>query len=261
MAFHYHSNDSTSSTRSAKPADIDDTSRLRSRSSKDKFLVSQNRTRIPSTNMPRRESRGIQTAEDLLAAEPGTSSTHQAGRPINYSFPRNVGPASSAWRDAGDLTTLRTQQNDIAAARPNARGGRMTSNMDDGVEDWDYGQRPATEIPRTVRNLADISTSLGSESSTSDGVSRVVSTGSITTNSRDFSGSSSSSQGQTAARALEKYNTYARENGLSLLEDEEIGNTTHCIKFVMKTVLLTSSIKPSKPETVYLYVNPARSLR
>lgn len=163
------------------------------------------------------------TAEDLLAAEPGTSSTQQAEKLTDHSLSRNVGPTSSVSRYTGDLTELRSQRNEIAVAHPNAgdRGKMLTG--DDGVDRY-RRSRDATEIPRTVQNLADLSDSLGSESSTSDGLSRVFSAGSITTSSRDFSGSSSSSQGQVATKAFDQYNEYARQHGLSLLQDEQIGN-------------------------------------
>lgn len=226
MASIYRSNHSNSSALSAEPAEpavMDDTSRLRPRPSKDKFAISQSRTRVPSVYISHHESRGIMTAEDLLAAEPRTSSTHQTEKLTDYSLSRNVGPTSSASRNAGDLTESRSQRNEIAVTRPNAGGRGMISTGDGGVDRY-HRSRDATEIPRTVQNLADLSDSLGSESSTSDGLSRVFSAGSITTSSRDFSGSSSSSQGQVATKAFDEYNEYARQHGLSPLEDEQIGN-------------------------------------
>lgn len=239
MASIYRSNHSTSSARSAEPAelaDMDDIPRLRPRSS-DKFLVSHSRTRVPSIYMPHDEFRGIRTAGDLLNAEPGTSRTHQNERFVNHSLSRNVGPGSSASSDAGDRSTLRTQRHEIAAARPNTHGKSIMSKVDGEVEDHDD-----TEIRRTVQTIGDISDALGDASLTNPDAFRVVSAGSMSTSNRDFSGSSSSSQTH-ASNALESFNTYARQNGWRPLEDEETGNRIHCIPSAVKIVLLTSSLK------------------
>lgn len=218
---------------------MDDISRLRPHSS-DKYLISQSRTRVPSIYMPHDESRGFQTAKDLLDAEPGTSRTHQNQRLNDYSLSRNVGPGSSASSDAGDLSRLRTQRNEIAAARPNT-GGRAMPKVDGEVED-----DKDTEIRRTVQTPEDISNALGHASSTNPAASRVVSAGSMSTSNRDVSSSSNSSQTQ-ATNAFETFNTYARQNGLTPLEDEETGNRIHCISSVVKIVLLTSSLKLRQP--------------
>lgn len=219
MAYAYQSAYSTSSAQSTESVHIGENSRLRSLSLKDKFYVSQNRTRVPSTNMPRHESKEIQTAENLLAAETGVSISHRAGRHTNDSMSRNVGPATSASRDAVGPTTLRTQRNEIAVERPNADGRGMISNVGRRVED---------------RGGADPSEPSGSGSSISDGLSRAISIDSVTTSNRDFSGSSSGSQGEVATKALKQYNTYATQRGLSLLEDEEIGNKFHSISSFIK---------------------------
>ncbi|MCJ1269249.1 hypothetical protein MMC22_009139 [Lobaria immixta] len=202
MAYVYRSDHSTSSAQSTEPVPIGENSRSRSLSSTDRFHVSQNRTRIPSVYMPHHEFRGIQTAADLLAAE---SSSHPAGRYSNDTMSRNIGPASSASRDEGDPTTLRIQRDEIAVERPNADGRGTISNVGGRVED---------------RGRADLSEPSGSGSSVSEGISRAISTGSVTTSNRDFSGSSSGSQGEVATKALKQYNTYASQHGLSLLEDE-----------------------------------------
>lgn len=214
MAYVYRSDHSTSSAQRTEPVHIGENSRSRSLSSTDRFHVSQNRTRIPSIYMPRHEFRrhefrGIQTAADLLAAEAGTSSSHPAGRYSNDTMSRNIGPASSASRDEGDPTTLRTHGDENAVERPNADGRGMISNVGGRVED---------------RGRADLSEPSGSGSSVSDGISRAISTGSVTTSNRDFSGSSSGSQGEVATKALKQYNTYASQHGLSLLEDEAIAS-------------------------------------
>lgn len=248
MASPYRSNNSTSSAPSAaEPADMADTSRPHSHSSQDKYIVSRNRTRVPSVRMPRPESRTIKTAGDLLAAEPGRtgpSPSHQAAPPKTHSVSRDVRPSSSTSRSAGDLSTSRTQRSEIPGASSNAGVRQILSNTDGGHEDANYRGRAATEISRTDQILAAPSMSLGSsESSTSGGLSRAVSSGSFAT-SRDFSGSSSSSNDHVTY-AFRKYNEHAHNMNLSPLEEEEFkeddtGNKIHCISFIVKIALLTS---------------------
>lgn len=266
MVSPYHSSYSTfsASAEPAEPAHIDNTSRLRFRSSKDKFLVSQNRTRLPSSKMPRHESSVIPTAADLVAAQPGTSRSHQAGRSTSDSMSEIVGPAPSASRETGDLTQLRTQIDQTTVDRQNAGTRGMISNPNSRIDDK---RREAMEIPQTDQDLIDFSVPLRSGSSSSDNFSRVGSKGSTSTSNRDFSGSSSSSEVGLATKALQEFNEYARHYDLSLLEDEESGNSFHSIPSVGKIVLLTSSLKtnqslPVNPKNVHLgFVNPPLTRR
>ena len=266
MVSPYHSSYSTlsASAEPAEPAHIDDTSRLRFRSSKDKFFVSQSRTRLPSSQTPRHKFRGIRTAEDLLAAASGTSRSHQAGRSTSDSMSEIVGPAPSASRDTGDLTQLRTQNDQTAVDHRNAGTSGMISNANSRLNDK---RREAMEISRTDQDPTHFSVPLRSGSSSSDNFSRVGSKGSTSTSNRDFSGSSSSSEVGLATKALQEFNEYARHYNLSPLEDEESGNTFHSISSVGKIVLLTPSLKtnqslPVDPQNVHLgFVNPPRTRR
>ncbi|MCJ1427505.1 hypothetical protein MMC29_005408 [Sticta canariensis] len=294
MASHYLSDHSSSSAQSTEHAGTGNPPRPRPRSSNDRFIVSQNRTRVPSAYRPLDQSAGLPTAVALLAAESRTSSTHDAEEPFNYSPSTNVGPALPVSRDAGDRTTLRTYRNGIrgrtikvdaggedrsyrksrrtrlnedlvatelgtsstyhtegrpihysssgnvrpapsasrdAGDRPTSRTYRdqvaIPSNVKTRPEARDYRPRVASEISPTFQNLTDTFDSLASESSVSDGRCRAVSSGSITTSNRDFSSSSSSSHGALGpAQALEQFNMYAREQGLTLIEDEETDEET-----------------------------------
>lgn len=332
MAFPYRSDHLNSSAQSTEHAGTEDPPRPRPRPSNDRFIVSQNRTRVPSTYRPLDQSAGLSTAVALLAAESRTSSTHDAEGPTDYSLATNVGPALSVSRDAGDRTALRSYRNEVASERPNtyrtfnvdaegedrsyreSRGTRsdedlmtteletsstyhaeerpihysssgngrpapsasrdagerstsrtyrdqvaIPSNVKTGPEARDYRPRVASEISPTFQNPTDTFDSLASESSVSDGRTRVVSSGSITMSNRDFSISSSSSHGAVGpAQALEEFNIHARQQGLTLIEDEETGKIIHCVSFVVKIVLLMSSVqtnqhpqlKPLYPKTV-----------
>lgn len=248
MASHYHSDHSGSSAQSAEQTGTGSLPRSQPRSLTDGFIVSQNRTRIPSSYGPLGQSTGFSTAAALLAAEEsGTSSTHDAEVPINYSPSTNVGPALSASRDAGDRTTLRIYREPFVI-RPD------TSFIPSNVETSEvrgYITRAASEISPNLQNLTDTFDSLASESSVSGGRSRVVSSGLITTSNRDFSSSSSNSQGALGpAQALEQFNIYARQQGLTVIEDdiedEETGKIIHCISFFVKIVSLISSVETNQ---------------
>ncbi|MCJ1461935.1 hypothetical protein MMC07_000535 [Pseudocyphellaria aurata] len=216
-------NSTSSAPSAAKPADMADTSRLHSHSSLEDYAVGRIRTRVPSGRKPHPGSRALTTASDLLAAEPGRVDTHQAAQPQNLSVSRNVGPLSSVSRSAGDLSTLGTQRIEIPRASPNAGSRQILSYSDSGREVMDYRRRAAVELTRD-QILPALSASLGSsESSASGGPPRVISTGSINRN-RDVSGSSSSSQ-DLPALAFQKYNDYARQLGLSTLEEGRTDET------------------------------------
>ncbi len=230
MRFPYRSkNRSTIPAANAEPADITSHPRLRARSSLDRFTVSKKRTRLPSSTSSQPEPMEIQTAQDILTAASSRTTSSQGGYP-NYSYPDRHRPTSPTTKDADVLVALRadvqgkgsTEEYPYVKSQPTASSASESST--DLKRDC---ERRTGQAFRRERTLVDVET----QDSASEGT-RVPD--SASTSRRNFSDSSTSSEGLETARSLEEYSLLAREHGLDPLEFGLAGKLTRYLSLVDK---------------------------
>lgn len=217
MRFSYRSSRSTSSAPSAEPADINFIPRLRTRSSLDRFTVSRNRTRVPSSRSSQPEPTEIQTAQALLTAGSSRMPSNQSGCP-NYSYPHCAKPASPKMKDADVLASLKAAELEInAAVKSQATPSSTTESRVDMKKEK---SRRSVMLPtwalQREKTLVDVESYDGANSASDE--TRVPDSSS--TSRRNVSGSSTSSQGLDIAKTIEEYNQLALEHGLRPLEFE-----------------------------------------
>lgn len=230
MRFSYRSSRSTSSAPSAEPADITFIPRLRTRSSLDRFTVSRNRTRVPSSRSSQPEPMEIQTAQALLTASGSRTPSNQGGCP-NYSYPHCAKPASPKMKDADVLASLTAAEvEENAAVNSQATPSSMTESRIDMKKDR---SRRSIMLPtwalQREKTLVDVE-SYDSANSASD---ETQVPDSSSTSHRNISGSSTSSQGLDIAKTILEYNQLALEHGLRPLEFEPSRRMFYPLSFIL----------------------------
>lgn len=217
MRFSYRSSRSTSSAPSAEPSDITFIPRLRARSSLDRFTVSRNRTRVPSSRSSQPEPMEIQTAQALLTAAGSRTPSNQGGCP-NYSYPHCAKPASPKIKDSDALASLRADETEInAAVNSLATPSSITERRIDIKKDKNRRSvMPPTWALQREETLVDVESYDGANSASDE--TRVPDSSS--TSCRNVSGSSTSSHGLDIAKTIEEYNQLALEHGVNPLEFE-----------------------------------------
>lgn len=217
MRFSYRSSRSTSSAPSAEPADITFIPRLRTCSSLDRFTVSRNRTRVPSSRSSQPEPMEIQTAQALLTAGTSRTPSNQGGCP-NYSYPNCAKPASPKMKDADVLVSLRTAEVEENAAVNNQ--ATPSSFTESHIDMNNNRNRRSVMLPtwalQREKTLVDVESYDGANSASDE--TRVPDSGS--TSRRNVSGSSINSQGLDIGKTVLEYNQLALEHGLRPLEFE-----------------------------------------
>lgn len=230
MRFSYRSSRSTSSAPSAEPADITFIPRLRTRSSLDRFTVSRNRTRVPSSRSSQPEPMEIQTAQALLTASGSRTPSNQGGCP-NYSYPHCAKPASPKMKDADVLASLTAAEvEENAAVNSQATPSSMTESRIDMKKDR---SRRSIMLPtwalQREKTLVDVESYDGANSASDE--TQVPDSSS--TSHRNISGSSTSSQGLDIAKTILEYNQLALEHGLRPLEFEPSRRMFYPLSFIL----------------------------
>lgn len=217
MRFSHRSSRSTSSAPSAEPVDITFIPRLRTRSSLDRFTVSRNRTRVPSSRSSQPEPMEIQTAQALLTAGSSRTPSNQSGCP-NYSYPHCAKPASPKMKDADVLASLRAAElEENAAVSSQAAPSSMTeSGMNMRKDRNSRSIMLPTWALQREKTVVDVESYDGANSASDE--TRVPDSSS--TSCRNVSGSSTSSQGLDIAKTIQEYNQLALEHGLMPLDFE-----------------------------------------
>ena len=186
-------------------------SRLRARSSLDRFTVSRNRTRIPSSNSSQPEPVEIVTAQRLLHVESTPDMTvPNFSRPLPRRPPSNSAP-SPATADSSNLSPE-------AKAQPNSEGTILHFSSPE-IENR-KGATPIDSVCRHRSRRVDIDSYNVSGSATYENLT-ASSSQTHSTSPRNFASWPRSSEGQNI-NPIDEYNNLAEKYGLVTINPSEL---------------------------------------